>query len=176
MSKTLEEFTCTLHIPDWLYHYLSSFQYSTKWFTSLLLFFLPLYLQGKMWVQGACCSGGYLLKKCIFNYLPGGKIKKKSLIALGPEISGVYSWGSSFCNPSSAVSHPVKLYSLLQATSCAVPGGKLLAPAFTPGAVLPFTVCPCFSEKCGHNFCQPFWVSFNLAEVRTVTVRLSLPE
>lgn len=77
MSKTLEEFTCTLHIPDWLYHYLSSFQYSTKWFTSLLLFFLPLYLQGKMWVQGPCCSGGYLLKKCIFNYLPGGKIKKK---------------------------------------------------------------------------------------------------
>lgn len=42
----------------------------------------------------------------------------------------------------SAVSHPVKLYPFLQATSCALPGEKLLAPAFTPGTVLPLTLCP----------------------------------
>lgn len=113
-----------------------------------------------------------IFKKYVFHYLAGGKIKNKNK-QTGPHCFGTRNqWslsrlpgpeGAQFAIPAqlsqgSALSYPGKFYPLLQATSCAVPGEKLLGFAFTASTAQPFTAHPRCSDG---NFCQPFPVSLN---------------
>lgn len=143
MSKTLEGFRYVLCIPDKLWWYTSSFQCSTQWFTSLLL------LIASPQEDVSSKSGLFLwlsLKNMYLIIMQEVRLKKQSHCSetrnqwnlswiLGPGFLFILHFEIALRRLLS----PTQSCSTIVVTmSCAVPGEKLLALAFTPGTELPF--------------------------------------